>query len=91
MFAFTNMTSVTAEFLNGGGLNSRLNYIRGIFYSCSNLSGTSPEFWNGSKFSAIQGTEQGYWGALYPCSKLSNYNAAKAVSANWTNSQPIYL
>jgi hypothetical protein len=91
MFAFTNMTSVTAEFLNGGGLNSRLNYIRGIFYSCSNLAGTSPEFWNGSKFSAIQGTEQGYWGALYPCSKLSNYNAAKAVSANWTNSQPIYL
>ena len=91
MFSHTNMTSVDPNFLNGGGVNTRLLQIYGIFYTCSNLSGTSPAFWDGTKFTAIQGTQSGYWGALYGCTKLSNYSTAQGVSANWTNSQPIYL
>ena len=90
MFAFTNMTNIAPGFLNYGSINTTLLYIRGIFYSCSNLAGTAPSFWDGSKFTAIQSSEQGYWGALHPCTKLSNHAEAAAVSANWTNS-PTYI
>jgi hypothetical protein len=91
MFAFTNMTSVGATFLNGGGQNKKLSMIYGIFYRCSNLEGTSPEFWNGAKFTALQGDQNGFWGALHQCTKVTNYNAAKAVSEDWIKQQQIYL
>ena len=91
MFAYTNITSISNTFLNNGGVNKKLQQIYGLFYSCENLGGTAPEFWNGAKFTAIQGTQNGYWGALTSCTKLTNYAAAQAVSANWTSTQPIYL
>ena len=91
MFAFTNMTNVAQGFLNYGSINTTLTYVRGIFYSCSNLAGTSPSFWDGTKFTTLQSSEEGYWGALCSCTKLTNYAEAAAVSGNWTNSQPIYL
>jgi hypothetical protein len=90
-FAFTNMTNVDQGFLNYGTPNNKLLQIYGIFYSCSNLAGTSPAFWDGTRFTALESTQYGYWGALHPCTKLSNYEEAKAVSGNWVNSQPIYL
>ena len=31
--------------------------------------------------------QNGYYGALYNCTKLSNYSTAQAVSSNWTNNQ----
>ena len=91
MFAFTNMTSIGATFLNGGGQNKKLRMVYGIFYRCSNLEGTSPEFWNGAKFTALQGDQNGFWGALHQCTKLTNYNAASAVSEDWVKQQQIYL
>jgi hypothetical protein len=90
-FAFTNMTEVAQGFLNHGTPNNKLKQIYGIFYGCGNLGGTSPAFWNGSRFTALEATQYGYWGALHPCTKLSNYAEAQAVSGNWVNSQPIYL
>ena len=91
VFAFTNMTEVAQGFLNHGTPNNKLTQIYGIFYGCSNLGGTSPAFWNGSRFTALEATQYGYWGALHPCTKLTNYAEAQAVSGNWVNSQPIYL
>jgi hypothetical protein len=90
-FAFTNMTEVAQGFLNHGMPNNKLLQIYGIFYRCGNLGGTSPAFWDGTRFTALESTQYGYWGALYPCTKLTNYEEAKAVSGNWVNSQPIYL
>ena len=91
MFALTNITSVGATFLNNGGANKKLAQIYGLFYNCSNIVGTSPEFWNGNKFTAIAGNQNGFWGALYNCTKLSNYAAAQGVSKDWTAQQQIYL
>ena len=90
MFNNTNITSIAPTFLNGGGINKKLQMIYGIFQGCSNLGGTAPEFWNGAKFTALQGDQQGYWGALHGCTNLSNYSVAQAVSTNWTDFQPIY-
>ena len=91
VFAFTKVSNVAQGFLNHGVANTTLKYIYGIFYNCSSLTGTSPEFWKGSRFTAIDGTETGYWGALYNCTKLTNYAEAKGVSENWTSQQKIYL
>ena len=83
LFAYTNITSVGNTFLNNGGTNRSLLYIMSIFQGCGNLSGTSPEFWNGNKFTVLGTNKEGYWGALAGCTKLSNYSTAQAVSANW--------
>ena len=91
MFAHTAITNVSANFLNGGGVNKKLEKIYGIFYNCTSLEGTSPEFWNGAKFTALKGNQDGYWGALYRCTKLSNYQVAESISTNWVQEQPIYL
>lgn len=91
MFHHCNITNIAPGFLNYGTINTKLKYIRGIFYNCNNLAGTSPSFWDGTKFTAIESSETGYWGALYSCTKLTNYAEAQSVSENWVNSQPIYL
>jgi len=91
VFSYTNMTSVDTGFLNHGIPNNKLKEVRGIFYKCSNIAGTSPEFWNGARFTALDGTENGYWGALHGCTKLTNYTTARSNSENWVNAQPIWL
>ena len=92
MFAFSNITNIGPNFLNGGGKNTKLNKIYGIFYACSNLEGTSPEFWNGAKFTAMgAGDANGYAGALARCTKLTNYAVAQAKDQAWVADQPIYL
>lgn len=90
MFAFTNISSVSSGFLHGELKNTKLKYIGALFYRCSNISGTVPFFWDGNTFSAIVSDTTGYFGALYNCSKLSNYAAANAVSTNWTKNLDIY-
>ena len=91
MFARTSITGVTNGFLNNGAVNTKLKYIYGIFYNCTGITGTSPTFWDGSKFSAIEGSTQGFWGALAGCTKLTNYAEAQSVSSNWINDQEIWL
>jgi hypothetical protein len=91
MFAFSNITSVANNFLSGGGINKKLQMVQGIFYGCSNIEGTSPEFWNGAKFTALMETTAGRGGALHTCTKLSNYAQAEAKHAEWVASQAIYL
>lgn len=86
MFAFTNITSIAAGFLHGESKNTKLRRVSNIFYGCSNLTGTSPEFWNGDTFSAIQYDTNGYYGALYNCTRLTNYSTAQTNSANWVAS-----
>lgn len=90
MFAFTNIASVSSGFLHGELKNTKLRYVGALFYRCSNISGTAPYFWDGNVFSAIISDTQGYFGALYNNTKLSNYAAANAVSTNWTKSLDIY-
>lgn len=87
MFAFTNITSVVSGFLNNGVKNTKLQQVGAIFYNCSNITGASPSFWDGSFYTAIVSNQNGYYGALYNCTKLSNYSTAQAVSNNWTNNQ----
>jgi hypothetical protein len=87
MFAFTNITSVVSGFLNNGVKNTKLQQVGAIFYSCQNITGASPSFWDGSFYTAIVSNRNGYYGALYNCTKLSNYSTAQAVSNNWTNNQ----
>ena len=84
MFAFCNISSVVTTFLNGGTNNSKLKYVGGLFYNNSNITGGSPEFWKGDMFSNIKMDEKGYYGTIYNCTKLSNYNEAKTSSENWT-------
>ena len=84
MFAFCNISSIVATFLNGGTKNSKLKYVGGLFYDNSNITGGSPEFWKGDMFSNIKMDEKGYYGTIYNCTKLSNYNEAKTSSENWT-------
>ena len=91
MFARTNITSVGSTFLCGGGMNKKLKQIKAIFGYCTNLEGTSPEFWNGAKFTALGGEENDYWGALHGCTKLTNYEIARLKSENWTNDPKVYL
>ena len=86
-FAYTSITNVSANFLSNGATNKKIKYIGSIFQGCSALEGTSPEFWNGVKFPAIELNQSGYWGALAGCTKLSNYELAKSVSPNWTTGQ----
>lgn len=91
MFAFSKVTNIGPNFLNGGGRNTKLKNIYGIFYGCSSLEGTAPEFWNGAKFTAMGGADSnGFAGALTSCTKLTNYAAATASNTAWTSSQPIY-
>ena len=94
MFAYTQVTSLSANFLNGGGKNTKLKNIYGIFFNCSNLEGTAPEFWNGAKFTAMGGGDSnGYLGALYNCTKLTNYVTAQNADASgaWVAQPGIYL
>ena len=91
LFARTAITGISNGFLNNGIINTKLKYIYGIFYNCTNLTGTSPTFWDGSKFTSIEGTTQGYEGALYNCTKLTNYAEAQAVSSNWVSAEDIWL
>jgi hypothetical protein len=91
MFARSGITSVGNTFLCNGGINKKLRHIKAIFGYCANLEGTCPEFWNGAKFTALAGDEEGYWGALHQCTKLTNYNTANKESANWTNDPKVYL
>ena len=84
MFAYTNMTSVVAGFLHGEMKNTKLMYVQGIFYNCSNLTGGSPEFWDSTIFTKLETSSSGYYGALYNCTKLGNYNTAQNISPNWT-------
>jgi hypothetical protein len=91
MFAFTNITSIANTFLNGGGINKKLQLVQGIFYKCAGLEGTSPEFWNGAKFTALQENTAGRGGALNECTKVTNYAQAQAKHAEWVASQAIYL
>ena len=89
MFSFTDISSVTAGFLNNGIPNRKLKYIKGIFYDCEYLSGTSPSFWDGNMFGAIEDSQDGFWGALYN-TKVSNKDEATAVNTEWTDSQDIW-
>ena len=84
MFSHTNMTSVVAGFLHGEMKNTKLLYVQGIFYNCDNLTGASPEFWDSNVFTKLESSSNGYYGALFNCTKLSNYNVAQNVSSNWT-------
>ena len=90
MFAFTNITNVNGAFLHGDTTNKKLETVSAIFYGCSNIRGTSPQFWNPDHFSAIALTEIGYHGALHTCTGLSNYSDANNNSTNWTKSLPLY-
>ena len=90
MFAFTNITNVNGAFLHGDTTNKKLEHVGAIFYGCSNIRGTSPQFWNPDHFSAIALTEIGYHGALHTCTGLSNYSDANNNSTNWTKSLPLY-
>jgi hypothetical protein len=89
LFAETNINNVGANFLNNGGVNKKLRYVQSIFQGCSNLSGTSPEFWNPSKFTVISSSQAGFWGALYKCTNLSNYTTASNINAQWVTSVQI--
>ena len=90
MFCHTRMTSVGSTFLNGGGKNTKLKRVYAIFYGCGNLEGTSPEFWNGAKFTAMGGGDSnGYAGALCGCTKLTNYAIAESIDPMWTAGQGI--
>lgn len=91
LFAFCNITNVDTGFLHGEMKNSKLKTVGAMFYSNSNLTGTAPQFWEGSIFTAIQGDEAGYYGCLYLCTKVSNYAAANAVSSNWSKNVNIYV
>lgn len=84
LFAYTNMTSIESGFLYGDRKNTKLQYVGNIFYKCKNMTGNSPEFWNADKFSNIEISQKGYNGALYECTKLTNYNTANSISTNWT-------
>jgi len=91
MFAFSKVSSIGPNFLNGGGRNTKLKNIYGMFYGCSSLEGTAPEFWNGAKFTAMGGADSnGFAGALRGCTKLTNYATAQAANTAWTADQPIY-
>ncbi len=89
MFSFTDVTSVTAAFLNNGTANRKLKYIKGIFYDCTSLAGTSPSFWDGDVFGAIEDSQQGFWGALYG-TLVSNKDEATAINSEWTDPQDIW-
>ena len=91
MFARTNITSVGGTFLCSSGVNKKLRQVKAIFGYCTQLQGTSPEFWNGAKFTAMGGNENDYWGALHGCTQLSNYNAAKNKSNNWVEDPKVYI
>ena len=91
MFAFSKVSNIGPNFLNGGGRNTKLKNIYGMFYGCSSLEGTAPEFWNGAKFTAMGGADSnGFAGALRGCTKLTNYATAQAANTAWTADQPIY-
>lgn len=87
IFAFTKINSVASGFLNNGVKNTKIQQVGGIFYNCTNLTGTSPAFWDGSLYTALISNQDGYYGALYNCTKLSNYTTAQAVSENWVAKQ----
>ncbi len=89
LFAITNINSVGNTFLNNGGTNRALVYIKSIFQDCENLNGTAPEFWNGNKFINIESSKEGYWGALAGCTNLTNYATANSMSANWITGNDI--
>lgn len=91
LFAFCNITNIDAGFLHGELKNSKLKTVGAMFYSNTNLAGNCPQFWDGSIFTAIQGDEAGYYGCLYQCTKVANYAAANAVSANWSKNVNIYV
>lgn len=90
MFAFCNITNVVEAFLHGDSTNKKLEEIGAIFYRNGNLTGNCPEFWNADHFSAIKLTEAGYHGALYTCTRVSNYATANNNSTNWTKQLPLY-
>lgn len=91
LFGYCNMTQVDSGFLHGELKNSKLKTVGAMFYDNTNLTGSSPEFWNGNIFTAIQGSEIGYFGCLYNATKLSNYNAAKNISQNWVKNVNIWI
>lgn len=91
LFAFTQINNVEEGFLHGTLKNSKLTTVGALFYNVPALTGNAPQFWNGNVFTAIAGSEQGYFGCIYNCTKLSNYAEANAVSTNWTKNVNIYI
>lgn len=87
MFAFTNITSVTSNFLHGEGKNAKLQYVGGLFYNCTNITGACPPFYDGSIFTKLITDSKGYYGCLYGCTGLSNYSTAQAISNNYVANQ----
>ena len=87
MFAFTNITSVTSNFLHGEGKNAKLQYVGGLFYNCTNITGACPPFYDGSIFTNLITDSKGYYGCLYGCTGLSNYSTAQAISNNYVANQ----
>lgn len=90
LFAFTNITQVVATFLHGSAKNTKLKYVGALFYECTNLTGNLPAFYDGNIFSKIEGSQNGYFGAIYSCTGLSNYNSINALDANYTTSLNIW-
>ena len=90
LFAFTNITQVVATFLHGSAKNTKLKYVGALFYECANLTGNLPAFYDGNIFSKIEGSQNGYFGAIHSCTGLSNYNSINALDANYTTSLNIW-
>ncbi len=91
MFDLCNMTSVAQGFLNLGNRNTILRRVGCIFhgnFDQTNGSGTSPEFWDTTKFPNIENSEAGFHHALAGCTKLSNYSvAASKAEGAWVSSK----
>jgi hypothetical protein len=83
MFCMCDLTNIASGFLNLGAPNKKLKYMRAMFYDNDRLEGAAPDFWNKSKFIAVEESQNGYYGAFYNTA-ISNKAQAEAVSPNWT-------
>jgi hypothetical protein len=83
MFCSCNITEIQPGFLNRGSTNKVLRNVGCIFHNNSNATGSSPAFWDGSLFTNIQQTTDGFYYALGNATRLSNYATAQAVNGNW--------
>lgn len=88
MFGHCNMSEIASGFLNLGSPNTKLKYMRAMFYSNDNLTGSAPAFWDKALFTAIEESQNGYYGA-FCTTNITNKDQAEKKSANWTIAQTI--
>lgn len=90
LFAFTKISQVVATFLHGSAKNTKLKYVGALFYDDSSLTGNLPAFYDGNVFSKIEGSQNGYYGAIHGCVNLSNYSAINEIDSNYSASLSIW-